>query len=90
MEATVYLWYYYGVINLFLLILMGVDKRCAIKQKRRIPERTLLLLSLAGGGLGGFLGMVFFHHKSRKGYFAVVFIISIVLHFYLLQKLIQG
>lgn len=40
---------------------------------RRIPEKTLFLFTLLGGGIGGTLGMYVFHHKTRHWYFAVFF-----------------
>lgn len=78
MKSNLYI--YYLALNSLLLLLMGVDKLLAIGHKRRIPEATLLTLSLIGGGLGGFVGMLFFRHKIRKHYFSITFIISIILH----------
>lgn len=49
--------------------LMGTDKHRAKHQKWRIPEKTLFLFSLIGGGIGGTLGMWCFHHKTRHWYF---------------------
>ena len=52
-------------------ILFGFDKRRALVHKWRIPERTLLCFSLFGG-IGGLLGMLFFHHKTRKWRFKIL------------------
>ncbi len=71
---------YYFIINVFLYIAMGIDKLKAKYHKWRIKEATLLLMSLIGGGLGGFFGMLTFHHKNRKWYLKVVFIFSIIIH----------
>ena len=49
--------------------LMGVDKRKARREEWRIPESTLWLFALLGGGVGGFLGMRCFRHKTRHWYF---------------------
>ena len=55
--------------NLAAFLLMGIDKRRARRDKRRIPERTLFLSAVLGGALGGTLGMRLFHHKTRHWYF---------------------
>ena len=47
------------------------QKHSAKKGRWRIPERTLLLLPLLGGSVGGILGMAAFHHKTRHWYFRV-------------------
>ena len=64
---------YLVVTNVLLFILMGVDKKKARQKAWRIPERNLLLLGLFGGGLGGFLGMHHFRHKTKHLNFKVVF-----------------
>ena len=60
-------------VNLAALVLMGVDKGRAGRGSWRISERTLFLLPLLGGALGGTLGMLLFHHKTRKWPFAYGF-----------------
>ena len=67
------LWIYLAVVNIALFILMGVDKVKAIKGSRRIPEATLFLLALIGGGLGGSFGMFSFRHKTRHLKFLIGF-----------------
>ena len=47
----------------------ALDKRRAILKKRRIPEKTLLILPWLMGGLGGFLGIYVVRHKTRHWYF---------------------
>ena len=53
------------LLSVITFILFGTDKQRALKHKWRIPERTLLFFSVFGG-IGGLLGMLFFHHKTRK------------------------
>ncbi|MCI8423555.1 MAG: DUF1294 domain-containing protein [Lawsonibacter sp.] len=60
---------YLAAVNLAALLLMGLDKGLARRRRRRIPEKTLFLPALLGGGLGGTLGMRLFHHKTRHWYF---------------------
>ena len=57
------------VINVATFVVYGADKSRAKKGRWRIPEKTLLLLPLLGGSVGGLLGMAVFHHKTRHWYF---------------------
>lgn len=62
---------YLAVINIVTFVAFCVDKRRAVHHQWRIPERTLLGLSLAGGTLGGLVAMRVAHHKTRKPRFSV-------------------
>ena len=63
--------YILGILSLVTFILFGVDKRRAVKHRWRISEGTLLIFSLFGG-IGGLLGMICFHHKTRKWKFRIL------------------
>ena len=56
---------YVLVINLELFAVMGIDKYKARKGLWRIPEKTLFGLAIAGGSIGGILGMQVFRHKTK-------------------------
>lgn len=71
---------YYILINCFELFYMFLDKQKAKAHKYRIPEMFLLGLALAGGSIGGFIGMRLFRHKTRKWYFHFVFWLSLIVH----------
>ena len=60
---------YVIVINFIAFLLMGIDKRRAIKHAFRIPEATLFLFAIFGGSIGSILGMYTFRHKTRHWYF---------------------
>ena len=60
-------------LNIVSFFLMGYDKQCARKNRRRIPEKTLFLSAILFGALGGTLGMFIFRHKTRHWYFRVFF-----------------
>ena len=62
-----------AAFSVIAFALMGIDKGKARRGARRIPEKTLFLFTLLGGGIGGTLGMHVFHHKTRHWYFAVFF-----------------
>ncbi|MCI6640173.1 MAG: DUF1294 domain-containing protein [Pygmaiobacter massiliensis] len=53
------------LVNLLAFLLCGLDKWKARHAKRRIRERSLLLLAVFFGAAGLFLGMLLFHHKTR-------------------------
>jgi len=84
---NVFVWYIIGAVSLLLFILMGADKHKAKNHKRRIPEKTLFLLALMGGAVGGTIGMYLFRHKTKHWYFAVFFpllaLIQLIAAFYL-------
>ena len=66
-------------INVFSFIIYGFDKFQAIVQKRRIPEKGLLILASIGGCFGAFLGMIIFHHKVRKRKFQILIPIMVMI-----------
>ena len=72
--------FYYSIINIVTFILMGHDKKNAIKKKERVPEMALFTLSFMGGGLGTLLGMLIFHHKTKKIKFIILIPLSIIIH----------
>ena len=57
---------YLLIINIITFIIYGIDKYKSIKHKYRISESTLIILPILGGALGAFLGMIIFHHKTKK------------------------
>ena len=68
-----------AAVNIAAYFLMWQDKQRAIHQQWRIPERTLLLLSLLGGFIGIHLGRQHFRHKTQRWYFSLIVIISAIL-----------
>lgn len=63
---------YIAVMGMLGFILMGIDKRRAIKKKWRVQEKTLLMVAVLGGGIGSFLGMILFRHKIRHLAFMIL------------------
>lgn len=68
------------LINFLAFLFFVVDKRAAMKDLQRIPERILLQLILAGGMVGAFLAMQIFRHKTRKSKFAATLLLSFFVH----------
>ena len=59
-------------INLVAFVLYGVDKKRAVRNEFRIRERVLLWMARLGGGLGSWLGIKSFHHKTKHTKFRVI------------------
>ena len=68
-----------GAISLVTFILYALDKIKAKLKTRRIPEKTLLLFSIFGGGAGGALAMLLCRHKTRHWYFVAVNAVGLAL-----------
>ena len=60
---------YYLLINSIGFVMMGIDKKRAIRGAWRISEASLFLTACLGGACGCTLGMHFFRHKTRHWYF---------------------
>lgn len=69
-----------AVMSFVTFVLYGADKSKARRGSWRISEKTLLLASLFGGALGGFLAMQIFRHKTKHWYFVAINLFGIALH----------
>ena len=83
-----YFFYYLVFINLITIIIYGLDKRFAKKNKARISEQFLFLLALLGGSLGALIGMQLFRHKTKKFKFYLVNFVFSVIWVYVIYKFI--
>ena len=50
---------------------MFIDKQKAKKGKWRIPEKTIFIVTVLGGGIGTVSGMYAFRHKTQKVNFVI-------------------
>ena len=77
-------------INILTFLVFGIDKWKARKGKWRIPEATLIGMSIAGGSIGALLGMYLFRHKTQKRKFNLgipaILIIQAVLAYFLFLR----
>ena len=60
------LFIYLIIINILTFLIFGIDKWKARRGKWRIPEGTLIWMSIIGGSIGALVGMYLFHHKTQK------------------------
>ena len=82
---------YLILINALGFLIMLVDKRKAIQNRWRIPEKTLFLIALLGGSLGILGGINCFRHKTKHKRFTIgipliLFLQMVLLVFLYAQK----
>ena len=70
------LWLWLLLINLVAFLAYGLDKLLSkLKEHQekipRLRERNLLLLAAVGGGVGAWLGMEIFRHKTKHRSFRI-------------------
>lgn len=80
---------YFFIINLFAIFLMKYDKVKAINNQYRVSEKALFLIALILGGIGIYIGMYLFRHKTKHVKFTVgiplIIILNILTIYYLIS-----
>ncbi len=66
---------WYIAWSVVTFVVFAIDKRLAQRGARRVPERTLHGLSLAGGFVGAIAAMMLVRHKNRKVGFVVITVV---------------
>ena len=62
---------YLIIINIIGFLVIYIDKQKAKKGKWRIPEKTIFIITVLGGGIGTISGMYAFRHKTQKLHFTI-------------------
>lgn len=70
---------YFALISIFAIIITFIDKRNAIKGKRRISEDFLLTTGLIGGAFAEYITMKAIHHKTKHKKFMIGLPIEFIL-----------
>ena len=83
-----YIVLYFIIINLIGVGAMALDKYKAEKNKWRISEMTLFLITFLGGGIGTTFAMYKFRHKTQKWYFKYGFPIILILEIMIIITMI--
>jgi uncharacterized membrane protein YsdA (DUF1294 family) len=85
----------YGTLTLILLgwnlvtfTVMSIDKRKAVKDKKRISESTLLMLAFFFGSIGILGSMILFHHKTKKILFLILVPMAILINILMVVGLV--
>lgn len=83
---------YIIIINIISFFIMLYDKKQAIYHNFRISEKTIFIVSLLLGGIGTYIGMYVFRHKTKHLKFTIgipiVIILNIISVFYIFNYLI--
>ena len=75
-------------INIITFIVFALDKYLAIHNKYRIRVKTLFILCIIGGSIGGLISMYLFRHKTKQNIFRIGVLLIIVLQFIICQKVL--
>ena len=65
------IWIVYLMLNVIAFSLFGLDKQRARRGLWRIRESVLLAVTWLMGGLGAWMGMRVFRHKTQKRVFVI-------------------
>lgn len=65
-------------LGLSTFLIYGYDKLRARRGGQRVPESALLALSVIGGALGGWAGMLVWRHKTKHTIFWVAQVVGTV------------
>lgn len=70
---------------------MNIDKKKAINNAYRIPEKNLFFICIIGGSLGLLMGMYKFHHKTKHNKFVygvpLLIIVNIIMSYSIIKIL---
>jgi len=70
----------YATMSAVTFVAFYLDKRAAVREKRRTPETTLHLFELFFGWPGALAAMILLRHKNRKVTYIAVFALIVALH----------
>ena len=89
---TLYFSIYIFIINIFGILIMKYDKTCAKNNNYRVSEKSLFIIALLLGGVGIYIGMYKFRHKTKHVKFTIgipiVIIINILCIYYIFSHVL--
>lgn len=71
---------WYLVIGVVTFFVYAKDKRAAINGNWRVPEKTLHILSVAGGWLGALIAQDKLRHKTQKQPFRSIYWLTVAMN----------
>ena len=81
---------YYLAVNVITFALFAYDKWCAKHDRWRVKESTLLFWAAIGGGVGAFLAMDIFHHKTLHLKFKLFVPFFLFLHIFFIAIILTN
>lgn len=78
------MWYYLAAVSVVSVIVCMYDKGAAKRGNRRVPEKTLFLLSGIGGALAMYMCMQAIRHKTKHLSFMIILPLMIIVHIVIL------
>ncbi|MFA0057515.1 DUF1294 domain-containing protein [Vibrio echinoideorum] len=79
-ESSKALLAWYLVIGVVTFFVYAKDKRAAINGNWRVPEKTLHILSVAGGWLGALIAQDKLRHKTQKQPFRAIYWLTVAMN----------
>lgn len=79
-ESSKALLVWYLVVGLVTFFVYAKDKRAAINGNWRVPEKTLHILSVAGGWLGALIAQDKLRHKTQKQPFRAIYWLTVAMN----------
>ncbi|MDH5912609.1 DUF1294 domain-containing protein [Vibrio splendidus] len=79
-ESSKALLVWYLAIGVVTFFVYSKDKRAAINGNWRVPEKTLHILSVAGGWLGALIAQEKLRHKTQKQPFRAIYWLTVVIN----------
>ncbi|WP_286303241.1 DUF1294 domain-containing protein [Vibrio apostichopi] len=79
-ESSKALLVWYLAIGLVTFFVYAKDKRAAINGNWRVPEKTLHILSVAGGWLGALIAQDKLRHKTQKQPFRAIYWLTMAIN----------
>lgn len=80
MEISAYVLIFFGVMSFIAFAVTMYDKLASQAGKRRIPEKTLMLIGFFGGAIGMYVTMQLIRHKTKHKKFMICLPVFILLH----------
>jgi len=83
-------------INIFSFLVMAYDKRKSTQRRstERTPEGLIFFMAAMFGGIGVYLGMLAFRHKTQKWYFQLgiplLILQNLVTIYFFLEKIVSS